>query len=122
MMVNNNRDQEVNLVWFDEEDHTFPDGEYEISGLHNWSEEEQIISDFVDQQEFFSINSNGKVERNVIANEFSKYCYVNKIPNYFKRDELVEMVKREYWIRSKTKLNKQDFFESLKPQKFKYKW
>ena len=120
MMVNNITKKGLEQI--EQELNTFPDGVYEISGLHNWSEEEQIISDFVDQQDFFSINSNGKVERNVIANEFSKYCYINKVPNYFKRDELVEMVKREYWIRSKTKLNKQDFFESLKPQKFKYKW
>ena len=134
--------EEVNIIWLDEEDNTFPDGVYEISGLvdkYEYDEEEHrndgysdsyikelknknIVANFVDQQEFFSINLNGKIERNVIANEFSKFCYENKLNVNIKRDDLVEMVKYEYWVRSDTNLSKKDFFESLKPQKFKYKW
>ena len=109
----------VNKYEYDEQEHN-NDG-YSDSYMQEL-ENENIVADFVSQQDFFSINGNGKIEINVIAIEFSKYCYENKIPNYIKKDELLEMVKYEYWIRNDTKLNKKEFFESLKPSKFKYKW
>jgi hypothetical protein len=83
---------------------------------------EMLINEFVNQQDYFSINPNGKVERNVIIKEFNKFCYINKYSCCLKRDEIIEMVKDEYWERHETKLNKQDFFESLNPQNFKYIW
>lgn len=108
----NEQGHQVDIIWLDEE----------VCEDMNDPHFEMLINEFVNQQDFFSINPNGKIERIVIINEFNKFCYINKYSCSLKRDEIIEMVKDEYWKRHETKLNKQDFFESLKPQKFKYKW
>lgn len=104
---------------YDEEEHR-NDG-YSDSYIKEL-ENKNIIANFVNQQDLFSINENGKVERNNIIKEFKKYCYENNITSDLKNDDIIELVKSEYWKRSESKLNKKEFFESLKPSKFRYRW
>lgn len=81
-----------------------------------------VIKDFVAQQEFFCINLNGKIERNNIVKEFEKYCYENKTTTKLSREYIIKLVKDEYYVLSNTDLTRDEFFESLKPNKFKYRW
>lgn len=85
-----------------------------------------IIKEFVEKQKIWSINQNGKIERNNLLNEFKKYCYENHIDWKLKNDQTIEMVKDRYYAISKikglTNLTKKEFFNSLIPNKFKYNW
>ena len=86
-----------------------------------------LITDFVFNQVKWSINENGVVERNNIIKEWSKFLYLLKIKNDWKNDEVIEAVKDEYHNiaidKGLTKIkDKKEFYESLKPQKFKYNW